>query len=215
MHSEHILKEQSDAQNVVSRFPFRGHPLPVEGGSGCSTCSTGDSKANPVTLGSFLRKELGGALRIGPKRFRKELTPLSSVAYGVHSEHILKEQSDAQNVVSRFPFRGHPLPVEGGSGCSTCSTGDSKANPVTLGSFLRKELGEALRIGPKRFRKDLTPLSSVAYGATPFLRKAAINCGEATTFPSAAKPLSPLERSEHNPSTQPAPSGAPPFYFAA
>ena len=30
------------------------------------------------------------------------------------------------------------------------------------GSFLRKELGEALRIGPK----DLTPLSSVAYGAT-------------------------------------------------
>ena len=40
---------------------------------------------------------------------RKELTPLSSVACGVHSEHILKEQSDAQNVVSRFPFRGHPL----------------------------------------------------------------------------------------------------------
>ena len=36
---------------------------------------------------------------------------------------------------------------------------------VTLGSFLRKELGEALRIGPK-ISKDLTPLSSVACGAT-------------------------------------------------
>ena len=30
--------------------------------------------------GSFPRKELGGALRIGPKRFGKDLTPLSSVA---------------------------------------------------------------------------------------------------------------------------------------
>ena len=30
-----------------------------------------------------------------------------------------------------------------------------------VGSFLRKELGEALRIGPK-INKDLTPLSSVA-----------------------------------------------------
>ena len=36
---------------------------------------------------------------------------------------------------------------------------------VTLGSFLRKELGEALRIGPK-ISKDLTPLFSVAYGDT-------------------------------------------------
>ena len=41
-----------------------------------------------------------------------------------------------------------------------------------VGSFLRKELGEALRIGPK-INKDLTPLSSVACGATPFLRKGA------------------------------------------
>ena len=30
--------------------------------------------------GSFLRKELGGALRIGPKTQRTDLTPLSSVA---------------------------------------------------------------------------------------------------------------------------------------
>ena len=51
--------------------------------------------------------ELGEALRIGPKRFGKDLTPLSSVAYGVHSEHILKEQSDAQNVVSRFSTGKH------------------------------------------------------------------------------------------------------------
>ena len=42
------------------------------------------------------------------------------------------------------------------------------------GSFPRKELGEALRIGPKiRNRKELTPLSSVAYGATSFLWKEA------------------------------------------
>ena len=27
-------------------------------------------------------------------------------AFGVHSEHDLKEQSDAQIIVSRFPFRG-------------------------------------------------------------------------------------------------------------
>ena len=27
-------------------------------------------------------------------------------AVGVHSEHDLKEQSDAQIIVSRFPFRG-------------------------------------------------------------------------------------------------------------
>ena len=33
-----------------------------------------------------------------------------------------------------------------------------------VGSFLRKELGEALRIGPK-INKDLTPLSSVAFVA--------------------------------------------------
>ena len=58
-------------------------------------------------------------------------------------------------------------------------------------------------------------LSSVASGATPFQRKGAINCGGAATFPSAAKPLSPPERSEHNPSTQPAPSGAPLFLIAA
>ena len=27
-------------------------------------------------------------------------------AFGVHSEHDLKEQSDAQIIVSRFPFKG-------------------------------------------------------------------------------------------------------------
>ena len=68
-----------------------------------------DTGRQSRNAGSFLRKELGEALRIGPKELRKELTPLSSVACGVHSEHILKEQSDAQNVVSRFPFRGHLL----------------------------------------------------------------------------------------------------------
>ena len=59
--------------------------------------------------------------------------------------------------------------------------------------------------------RDLTPLSSVACGATSFLWKEAINCGKAATFP--------LSASEHNPSTQsaavrrpqPAPSGVPLF----
>ena len=46
-------------------------------------------------------------------------------------------------------LRRHLLPKEGGSGTSSCSTEDTKGIPVTLGSFLRKELGEALRIGPK------------------------------------------------------------------
>ena len=71
------------------------------------------------------------------------------------------------------------------------------------------ELGEALRIGPKRFSKDLTLLSPVAYGATRWpgfkvfalcagyahilarlrsvadfcLRKGAKNCRAADTFP--------------------------------
>ena len=44
---------------------------------------------------------------------------------------------------------------------------------VTLGYFLRKELGEALR-NTENMSKELTPLSSVAYGATPFLWKGAL-----------------------------------------
>ena len=52
--------------------------------------------------------------------------------------------------------------MEGGCGSTACSSGDTKDKYVTLGSFLRKELGEALRIGPKNMRKELTPLSSVA-----------------------------------------------------
>ena len=48
-------------------------------------------------------------------------------------------------------LRRHLLPVEGGSGTPSCSSGDTKDKYVTLGSFLRKELGEALRIGPRKF----------------------------------------------------------------
>ena len=68
-----------------------------------------------------------------------------------------------------------------------CSTGDTKASPVPLGSFLRKGLGGALRIGPKNEKcfilksgpMDLgfstkSLLSSVAYGDTPFQRKGAM-----------------------------------------
>ena len=45
-------------------------------------------------------------------KFDSGLWPLRVVvaayghACGVHSEHDLKEQSDAQIIVSRFPFRG-------------------------------------------------------------------------------------------------------------
>ena len=49
----------------------------------------------------------GEALR-NTENLRKELTPLSSVACGA------------------------PLPMEGGSGTTPCSTGDTKGNPVTL-----------------------------------------------------------------------------------
>ena len=44
--------------------------------------------------------------------------------------------------------------MEGGSNSPSCSTGDTKGKNVTLGSFLRKELGEALRIGPKNLAKN-------------------------------------------------------------
>ena len=37
-------------------------------------------KRQSRNAGSFPRKELGGALRIGPKTQRTDLTPLSSVA---------------------------------------------------------------------------------------------------------------------------------------
>ncbi len=40
--------------------------------------------------------------------------------------------------------------------------------------FHRKGLRGAVGIGPRNMRKELTPLSSVAYGATPFLRKGAL-----------------------------------------
>ena len=80
---------------------------------------------------------------------------------------------------------------------------------AALGSFLRKELGGALRIGPK----DLTPLSSVAYGATPFLGKGAINCGEAATFPLERQRTQPFYTTRRRRRPQPEPSGAPLFYL--
>ena len=41
------------------------------------------------------------------------------------------------------------------------------------GSFLRKELGEALRIGPKDFEKTCRPYIPSPNGDTSFLRKEA------------------------------------------
>ena len=52
--------------------------------------------------------ELGGALR-NTEFFPKTWCPYPPSPNGVDSEHILKEQRDAQNVVSRFPFRGPPF----------------------------------------------------------------------------------------------------------
>ena len=66
------------------------------------------------------------------------------------------------------------------------------------------ELGEALRIGPNIGKNTYAssqaplgprifyenPLSSVAYGATPFLRKGAKNCGASRHHP--LNPLNPL-----------------------
>jgi hypothetical protein len=40
-----------------------------------------------------------------------------------------------------------------------------EGNPVTSGSFLRKELPDRAEDRSENLRKDLTPLSSVAYGA--------------------------------------------------
>jgi hypothetical protein len=49
-----------------------------------------------------------------------------------------------------------------------------KGKSRNVGSFHRKELGEALRIGPCFLVKELTPLSSGACGTTSFLRKEAM-----------------------------------------
>jgi hypothetical protein len=45
-------------------------------------------------------------------------------AFGVHSEHDLKEQSDAQIIVSRFPFRGEGS--EGSKGSARFQRAGSK-----------------------------------------------------------------------------------------
>ena len=68
----------------------------------------------------------GEALR-NTENLRKELTLLSSVACGA------------------------PLPMEGGSGTTPCSIGDTRGNLVTQAPSSGRswELGEALRIGPK------------------------------------------------------------------
>ena len=68
-------------------------------------------------MGKFSRVIWGKVLRFNgalPQRFSVLTGPLGPKAavaayghaYGVHSEHDLKEQSDAQIIVSRFPFRG-------------------------------------------------------------------------------------------------------------
>ena len=55
---------------------------------------------------------------------------------------------------------------------SPVAWGRREGRSHNAGSFLRKQLGEALR-NTEELSKDLTLLSSVAYGATPFLRKGA------------------------------------------
>ena len=54
----------------------------------------------------FDRPVAGGFLGLmGPSGPRVVVAAFGH-AFGVHSEHDLKEQSDAQIIVSRFPFRG-------------------------------------------------------------------------------------------------------------
>jgi len=55
---------------------------------------------------------------------------------------------------------------------SPVAWGRREGRSHNAGSFLRKQLGEDLR-NTEELSKDLTLLSSVAYGATPFLRKGA------------------------------------------
>ena len=52
--------------------------------------------------------------------------------FGVHSEHDLKEQSDAQIIVSRFPFRGSGSKGSKGSeGCGLPLCGNAYKVSVT------------------------------------------------------------------------------------
>ena len=145
----------------------------------------------------------------------KELTPLSFVAYGVHSEHILKERfpSDAQNVVSRFstgkhvtgfsgryaplriqflchPLGATPLPWEGGSCSSSCSNGDTEAGPVTLTIYSSPKA-----IPKPSGQRPVKPKNPLAKGRSNF-----------RTFSCSLNLLNPLF---HNPSTQPAAPATP------
>ena len=69
--------------------------------------------------GSFLRKELGEALRIGLNLF--------------------SERPDAP-ILRRL--RRHLLPKEGGYGTSSCGTGDTNVNSVTLTSYSSPRSGD-------------------------------------------------------------------------
>ena len=87
----------------------------------------------PLWAGPFLRKGLREAVGIGPKfdvPILRRLTTYTANTFCTMRtgfvgkrqrpenqvsqwQQRMKEQRDAQNVVSRFPFRGHPLPEEG------------------------------------------------------------------------------------------------------
>ena len=75
--------------------------------------------------GSFLRKELGEALRIGLNLF--------------------SERPDAP-ILRRL--RRHLLPKEGGYGTSSCGTGDTNVNSVTLTSYSSPRSGDTFPSEP-------------------------------------------------------------------
>jgi hypothetical protein len=100
---------------------LRRHPLPEEGGFCSSPRSTGNTEVNPVTLGSFLRKELPDRAEDRPER---------------PDAPILRR------------LRRHPLPGEGSSSSLSCSTGDTKPNPVTLSSYSSPRSGDTTPLGP-------------------------------------------------------------------
>ena len=107
--------------------------------------------------------ELGEALRIGPNLF--------------------SERPDAP-ILRRL--RRHLLPKEGGYGTSSCGTGDTNVNSVTLTSYSSPRSGDTTTLGPKGRRP---PSTQPAAAGGHNLR------GEApSTFPS--EPFEPFEPSE-------------------
>ena len=113
----------------AGKQPHGGCFLLAEGSSGFRT---GETKVNPVTQAPSPGRSWAIALRIGPNYFSK--------------------RTDAP--ILRRLWR-HLRPMEGGYGSPSCSTGDTKPNPVTSCVPFRWQ-GNRIRREPKATENPVT-----------------------------------------------------------